>query len=318
MTYRQPEGITSQALRHGLLGVATSGVGSAYVNGLDGVIHQDPTDVTGLAGAQIDGGSTFHHGPAAGGDMLERPAAGYMAESSAHSGVTLDQDVSGISTIARDVNEAGTFTYDGQSYEVLDYIPGGDLVQIAAGSANPTQIMTTLAQHGIAQQMRGGDPSAGDRHAPAGPDPVGGSSTTMEAGGSSTPNDAAGSQRGDASRSIADPVHGQHVPDADENARDREALMLQHRMDLDTAVETSDQSRVVTEVHAHGRTLSIDTEFEARAPDNAEERAEAEEHVHEAARSATDETENATADMRFRSKVQAHLDAASRDEGMSI
>ena len=94
--------------------------------------------------------------------------------------------------------------------------------------------------------------------------------------------------------------------------------MLRHRLDLDTAIETSDQSRVTTEIHAHGRTLTIDTEFEARAQDNSEERAEAEDHVHEASRAATEETENSAPDMHFRSKVQAHLDAASRDDGMAI
>lgn len=327
MTYRPPETITSQILRHGLLGVASSGVASTYVNGLDEVLHQEPADVTGLAGAQVDTGSVLHHGPSSGGELLDRPVAGYMAESSAHSGLSVEQSTSEVSRIARDLNEAGTFTHDGQSYEVLDYIPGGDFVQIAAGTANPTQIMMTIAQHGIINQMRQQDLGSGGQATEAGG--IGDPATAPHRGGAidgardegrgRSVAGGQGSASNDGGRSIADAGHDDHdLPDADENARDREALMLRHRLDLDTAIETSDQSRVTTEIHAHGRTLTIDTEFEARAQDNSEERAEAEDHVHEASRAATEETENSAPDMHFRSKVQAHLDAASRDDGMAI
>lgn len=352
MTSKQPEtqqegeALIGKLLRMGVMGVATAGVGSALGHSLDGAIPTTgPVDVTGLHGGQIDTGSVMHHGPSEGGELLDRPSAGYMAHSSAGNGLEIQQGHD-VSTIARDMDKAGTFTVGDHQIAVLDYMPGGDLLQMAGGSVNPGQMMMSLAQHGLQQQMeqggsdgsvamidgarmpgvgtggiaspdgfaasdQGGGAVQGGRHVPAE------SGEHVDGGGIADGQHAiAGITAAGRPRKLD--AHGNHIPDADENARDMETLGLQHRMDLDTAVETSDQQRVHTELHAHGRTLEIDTDFEATARSNSEERAEAAEHVEEMIHAPSGEMEHSRPDMHFRSRVQAHLDAAAHDDGMSM
>ena len=340
MTSRQheAEGLVGKALKMGLMGVTTAATGSTLAHGLDGAFPTDQTvDVTGLNGAHVDTGSTLHHGPEEGGELLERPSAGYMAHASSDTGIEMHQGMD-VSTLARNVDQAGTFGVGGDAISVMDYLPGGDMVQMAAGHVDPSQLAMTIAQHGMQQEMsnggmgdvalaRDGIGAAGGSDAQtAGHSGVESGST----GPAGSPAGAGGQPGGDGhaangagtaavgagvKRVAAD---GSRIPDADEDARDLEALAFQHRMDLDTAVETSDQARVHTQIHAHGRTLEIDTDFEAFAKDNGAERAEAAEHVREAAHSPLSEMEHTRPDMHFRSKVQAHLDAASRDEGMAL
>jgi hypothetical protein len=314
-----------RAARMAIMGVASAGTGSTLAHGVDGVLPgSEPVDVTGLSGSHIDSGSVMHHGPVDGGMQIDRPSTGYLAESSVSHGVEMEKGLD-VSTIARDVDKAGSMTIDGQTYSVLDYMPGGDFVQMAAGSVNPAQLMMSLGQYGMKRQMESGAPgnvpasgaSAGQSQSDAarGADglPIEGAS------GERSPSEIARQARAGGHEAVAAArAAGHHVPDADENARDLERLALQHRLDLDTAVETSDSARVHTEVHAHGRTLEIDTDFEATARSNTEERAEAAEHVMETTHASLSETEHTRPDMRFRSKVQAHLDAAAQDQGLSI
>lgn len=303
--------------RSGLLHVASAGTASAIGNGIDQAIsHGSATDVTGLNGEQVTDGSIMHHGPTDAGELLDRPSGGYLAHASAANGVGVEQGHD-ISHIARNIDDAGTLTVDGNRIAVLDYVPGGDFVQLAAGHANPTQIMMTLAQHGIAQEMGHANPdgTTGGHEAGRARD------TTVGMGDDAFESEATAGRMGGAAggrgRTASSGV-GQHVPDGAENAQDLEELALMHRRDLDVAVETSDQASVHTQIHAHGRTLEIDTQFEARAPDNDLERAEAAEHVGEVAHGATAEHEHDAPRMHFRSKVQAHLDAMAQDEGLSL
>jgi len=306
-------------------------------NGLDAVMAgSHGTDVTGLGGANVPDGSTLHHGPAEGGQLLDRPSAGYMAHASTSQGVELEPQAEGISNIARGMNEAGTMTVDGQTIQVLDYMPGGDFVQMAAGQVDPGQMLMKIAQHGISEEVeksgggamtlepgtastgvRPGDPSApshSDRSDGSGrPGDPEGHDATSTTEGDPAHGAAAGGQDVAAKRAA-----GQHVPDADENARDLEALSFQHRLDVDTAIQTSDHAEVHTQIHAHGRTLEIDTDFDATKPNNDEERAEAAEHVNEVARGGHDEVNLDEPGMHMRSRIAAHLDAMSRDEGISM
>ncbi len=321
MTSRQheSEGLLGKTVKFGVKGVVMASTGSTLAHGLDGAFPNDAgVDVTGMYGSQVDSGSVLHHGPAEGGELLDRPSGGYLAHASSDSGVALTPGMD-VSTIARDINDAGTFSTGSGSVSVMDYLPGGDMVQLAAGQVDPSQIAMGAMQQGMERQM-------GDGAASSGAMTTGGAVNASGAGGdasgvpgvAATGDSAAAVGGGAAAAAAAARSFGGHVPDADENARDMEALALQHRLDLDTAVETSDRSRVHTEIHAHGRTLEIDTDFEATAPDNAEERAEAAEHVREATHSPLSEMENSKPDMHFRSKVHAFLDAASRDEGISL
>lgn len=292
-------------LQKALMGIGTAGVGSVAAHAMDGTIESlQGIDVTGLNGAHVTDGSQIIHGPADSGDFLERPGAGYLAHSTSSGNISLEQGHD-ISYIARDIQQKGTFTYNGQDYSALDYIPGGDLVQMSAGTVDPSQTLMMLVQHGAkhaaAEQLQG--------------------ALGQETSGNSNNSPLLPLEENKRNSSFSEGMSGlknPDAPDADENARDMDLLAFEHRKDLNTAVETSDETRVKTEIHAHGRTLSIETEFEARLPNNDIEKSEASDHVEKATHSGLDESEHKKYGMRFRSMIQAHLDMISKDEGMSI
>lgn len=294
-------------LQKALMGIGTAGVGSVAAHAMDGTIESlQGIDVTGLNGAHVTDGSQILHGPNEGGDFLERPGAGYLAHSSASGNLSVEQGKE-ISNLARNFQEKGTFTYNGQDYSVLDYMPGGDLVQMAAGSVDPSQTLMMLIQHGAkhaaVDQARG---------------LVGQDSMSQGIPDNTSTEDNSGFGPFGAGESPTGRRQASDIPDADENARDMDLLAFEHRKDLNTAVETSDETRVKTEVHAHGRTLSIETEFEARIPNNDIEKAEASDHVEKATHSGLDESEHKRHGMRFRSMIHAHLDKMAKDEGISF
>lgn len=281
-----------QALRMGLMSVGGGITASAISQA--GII---PHDVTGMAGANLPDGSVFHHGP---GDpnILERPAGGYLADASHAGSVEITRN-NEISNIARSLDDTSTLTINGHQLNVLDYTPGGDLVQLAAGRGDPAQIMVMMGQFGM-QHGFGSQNHNGSRV-----------SDEIAQNDDRPDRDADG-------KKIRYDAHGRRLPDIDEEARDREALAFQHRLDLDTVVETSDSARVHTQITAHGRTLSVDTDFEAYDYDNQYEREEAADHAKNTELTARDEFENHARNMRFRSQIRAHLEAASKDEGLDI
>lgn len=325
---QQSESLLGKIARIGISHAASGGVASSFGAALDG--PASATDVTGLHGAQLTDGTMLYHGPDEGGPLLDRPVSGYLAQSSVDEGISIERS-GDLSSIARSVDDAGVMTVDGQRISVLDYIPGGDVAQLAAGHVDRSQLMVMLAQHGISQGMQRNMDGGSEIGGPLRAADLDGRGVTVRAG-DYAPDDAAvpaagrfpaiferapvGGERDD--RHDGGDAGDGHVPDADENARDLEQLAMVHRMDLGTAVETSDQSAVHSEMHAHGRTLSIDTAFEARAPDTDAERREADEHVRETVQAPQGEHEHRAADMHFRSRVQAHLDVQSRDEGISL
>lgn len=327
MTVRTDESLLSKAHRSIIMGVATGGL----AQGIDQMMAgSSGTDVTGLTGANISDGSVLHHGPEEGGEMLDRPSAGYLAHASASNGVAIEPVGNDVSEIARSIDKAGTLQIDGHSIEVLDYLPGGDIVQMASGTVDPGQMLMKLAQHGIEQQMAPGGSvpqaegrkitgeemprtSVGENGAE---NPAGSGSEDVMADGS--PDDPMSPNGMTSTTASATGRKARRAPDADENARDLEILGLEHKLDVDTVIQTSDVAQVHTEIHAHGRTLEIETDFEAMKPDNEEERREAADHVEQVARGGRDQVDHDEPGIHIRSKIAAHLDAASKDEGISM
>jgi len=263
--------------------------------GLLDAISGNGTDVTGIHGAQIDDGSVLHLGPAEAGEMLERPAAGYLAHSAIGGSIIVEPTADGEGySLARPFDSRGQFTVDGHTYEVLDYLPASEIAQSVAQRAAPSEFMRSLLD-------RGGEDAERRRDA---------FGREVNADGRSMAPD--GQMR------KVDIATGQHIADADENARDLEALLTEHRHKLDTAVQSFDQSRVHTELHAHGRTLTVDTDFEATEPDNQLERQEADGHVEKALHDGRPDVETNKGDMHFRSQVHAYLDQQANDAGMSF
>lgn len=305
------ESLLSKIHRTVLVEAATAGAASGIDEMFKGATGED---VTGLAGANVGDGSVMHSGPAEGGDPLDRPSAGYLAHASVDSGVSVGEADGGMSSIARDINQAGTLEIDGQKIEVLDYIPGGDMLQMASGDVDPGQVLMKMAHHAMTQE--GATQSA---NGASSINPQGYGNPAENANEALTNTEDAGEGAADRNNETGSSVVGAgRVPDADENARDLEALAFQHKLDVDTAIQTSDTAQVHTQLHAHGRTLEIDTDFEATKPDNSEERQDAAEHVQEVAGAVRDEVNRDEPNMHIRSRIAAHLDAVSKDEGMTI
>lgn len=313
MSTRTEESPPSRMQRSIIMGVATGGV----ANGIDEMMSgATGTDVTGLAGANIGDGSHIHHGPEEGGDILDRPSAGYMAHASATNGITVGPQQGGISEIARSIDKAGTLEIDGHAIDVLDYLPGGDYVQMASGGVDPGQMLMKLAQHGVQHELAAhASPTSGNADGNHIHDGTGVDRVTQGEDDSAVPP---GQTEGRTAIGGPGRAPGRHMPDSDENARDLEALSLEHKLDVDTAIQTSDVAQVHTEIHAHGRMLEIDTNFEAVKPDSDEERREAAEHVDDLARGGRDELDHDEPGIHIRSRIAAHLDAASRDEGLAM
>lgn len=313
------ESLLSKLHRTVIVQGATAGVAGNIDDMFEGA---EATDVSGLSAGSIGDGSLMHHGPIEGGAALDRPSAGYMAQASLDEGVSIDSPESGVSNIARDINQAATLEIDGQEIQVLDYIPGGDMIQLAAGQANPGQVIMQLAHQGITREMMmnqsGGTIDVQQAMTENSASGIDQGSGAQDQNGSSNVGVDAGVDASAGAAGAAGAAAMQRVPDADENARDLEALIIQHRQDVDTAVQSTDIAQVHTEIHAHGRTLEINTDFEATKSDNEEERKDASEHVTEVSQNVRNEVNHYEPGMHMRSRIAAHLDAASRDDGMSL
>jgi hypothetical protein len=241
---------------------------------------------------------------------MDRPLSGYLAHSSAAEGIELERTMD-MTTIARNIDSAGTFTVDGQEISVLDYIPGGDIVQATSGNVDPAKLIIELAHYGSVNSQETRQEAF---HQESKDENVSNVAEEEQYQNSIKSNDPFEGQKNLEKHQTQD-VDAQYADQA-QKAQDLESLSLQHRLDLHTVVETSDQSEVLTSIHAHGQTLELKTVFEARSPDHQEEQKEAESHVKDLVHSPLDETESKKPDMVFRSKVLAHLDAAARDEGL--
>lgn len=282
----------------------------SQVLGSDVINETKVLDITGSNGSYVGDGSIIYQGPQAGGDLMDRPLSGYLAHSSAAEGIELERTMD-MTTIARNIDSAGTFTVDGQKISVLDYIPGGDIVQATSGNVDPAKLIIELAHYGSVNSQETRQEAF---HQESKDENVSNVAEEEQYQNSIKSNDSFEGQKNLEKHQTQD-VDAQYADQA-QKAQDLESLSLQHRLDLHTVVETSDQSEVLTSIHAHGQTLELKTVFEARSPDHQEEQKEAESHVKDLVHSPLEETESKKPDMIFRSKVLAHLDAAARDEGI--
>lgn len=288
MDEEQPDSLLGSLTKAGLMGAMPLAAATGAAS--PAIMHHfpsgSPVDVTGHGSSLIDDGSALHHGPADGGSALDRPSAGYLAHGSHDGGIGLELNDS-VSEISKDLDNAGSFNISGTNLNLMDMVPGGDIIQVAAGHGDPTQILMSLAQHG-----------AGHGGAQAGM----GSEAGVEL----------------AAHAALSGMKMTNMLDADEEGRDRDALLAQHDINMKTAIETSDNAHVHTEIKAHGRTLSMDTDFEARYPDNDVEKQAAHDHVEKAAHGSGNELESEGPLMKFRSVIQAQMARDEQDGGISL
>lgn len=263
------------------------------------IAAHDPTGVTGLHGDQLVDGTQMLPGPGTA-DLLERPAAGYLATASTHQSLALSNlDPGAIHEIARSADQAGMLNIDGRAINVLDFVPGGDGVQLLAGHTSFVDIAFIMAENGI--------PLTTSKNAHHGRNAQGLESVVI---GGSAPEEAMEPSNN------ADRV-GSQPSDYDVMQRDLEGLYFQHAIDINEAVGNSDETSVHTEIFAHGRVLELDTNFEARLASNQEEKVEAKEHLTDMRVSGKEDVSHDEPNLHFRTQMHAFI--KSRNEGgMSI
>lgn len=295
----------------------------------------------GLAGQAMSHGATVISGPSEGGALLERPVGSFLAEQATEQSLEIEQfdGAQGASYLAKRVAGAGEMQFAGMDLNLIDFVPGGDFVQMAAGEKfNPSSMMLSLAKGRLEAEAVHGhllhretdleraqhreematSPSMSEEPAHGSGDgdvsPWGlerGSDAPLKTdlGGDQAMDGAEDGQRVDG--------NGRPTIDSDTAARDMAILGNEHARNLDNAVTQWDEQDVHTEMTLHGRHIEIDTHFDAHNPDNRKERDKAEDHAREIPIDGNQETVTEGNRMAFRSQVHAHLDAASRDEGIS-
>lgn len=344
----------------GFLGGAPTPVGGidADPGMFDHAASDATSSVEGMSSHAMAHGATIISGPPEGGALLDRPVGSLLAEQAAEQSVEIEQFASdhGPTYLAKRIAGAGEMQIAGYDLNVIDFVPGGDLVQMVAGERfDPSHMMLALAKgkmeaeviHGHLlhretdqeraqrQAEQASSPAMADEHDGPRPDhPHQESRAPTEAvsreespwgadraAGKDAQSDAAGEaqhQEGRGGEEAAGAGFAGRIPlDSDTAARDLAILSGEHARNLDNAVSQWDEHDVHTEMMLHGRRIEIDTHFDAHHEDNRKEREVADDHVKEIPVDGNKETVTEGNRMAFRSQVHAHLEAAARDEGIS-
>jgi hypothetical protein len=238
-------------------------------------------------------GAELHSGPAEGGAMLDRPIAGYLAEQTVGNSLSLEYTPDTISTIASNVDEASTMTVNGETIKVLDYAPGGDLIQASGG----TQLDASSALGMVGQLAI----TTGSLQGALGTEEIAGQSQGFSSGLELSEDGNDNGDRDSESKEINKP--GSPL---------RDQLEAEHRLALQTALQTSDETEIETEVHSGGKSLKVKTSFEARMADSSQEQKEGEKHIQDIIHQPRNDIQKTHDYFRMRSVIE------SNDEGMSI
>lgn len=267
-------------------------------------------------------GAELISGPADGGAMLDRPAAGYLADHSASQGLDLQYEHESVSQIAADMDKAGTMTVNGETIKVLDYAPGGSFVQAVAGTLSGAEAVNMLGQTMIhsgalsreIERTQGQGTISLDELTPDQTNP------SMVTGGAHHYGDGPATNSFENHHSLSMFSEGGDADD-EENAKNdiqrtdsplRQQLEIEHRLALQAALETSDEANISSTVQVGGKSLSIKTHYEARHPDNAVEQKEGEKHLQDVMHRPGNDIQTANEHFRMRSLIE------SNDAGLEL
>jgi len=342
------EDTITRLMTKGLLGGAPTPVDAIGVDPgmFENAASGSASTVDGLSSHAMSHGATVISGPPEGGSLLERPVGSFLAEQATHQSLEIEQYAGdhGPTYLAKRVAGAGEMQMAGMDVNLIDFVPGGDFVQMAAGEKfDPSHVMMALAKgrmeaevvHGHLLHRETDRERAEHRidmaSSPSMTDETSGAGGMEHAGGGITPwgnakrdgvsmdgaADGEGATMGGEEGGGRTDAAGRPAIDGDTAARDLAILGGEHARNLDNAVSQWDEQDVHTEMMLHGRHIEIDTHFDAHNPDNTKEREKAEDHAKEIPVDGNTETVTEGNRMAFRSQVHAHLEASSRDEGIA-
>lgn len=293
---KEKESVYGKLIKHGLGSITTNAVLGAVAEGVtagdlpEG--HESLSRLPDMEGEVIPG-------PAEGGGFLERPIAGTMAESSLEQSMELTYGHDGIASAAEG---SGAMTVNGHTIDVPDYLPGADYAKLAMGQSldagDGLSILmeqgmgagtrNAMSQNGSGNQDSDGDDSSGDgQGSSSGSGSTGSdeSRITERAVGMDTPfgSQAYATETGkdENPEDKAERVSKEH----EEIQVEKENLEIEHRAELREALRTQDLGTAVTERSGKHGSLRLETQFEARNPDNDLEQKKGDEHITDVMRS---------------------------------
>lgn len=318
----EKEGIYGKLVKHGLSSLTTNMVIGAVAEGVTAADLPDGATVISEM-PQIEG--DVIPGPIEGGGFLERPMAGAMADASLEQSLELDYADGGrVSTTA----DSGILTINGNSISIPDYMPGSDIAKIATGQAlDAGDGLSMLIEQGIGAgaretMMRSGEDKKDDADE--------GSSSGGSTGGSGGGDDGRASERimGVDNPLVSQPYAAgegkQETKEAKEQREEQEhheiqiekqSLELEHRAELQEGLRTQDLGVTVTERAGKHGNLRLETQFEARDPDNSLEIRKGQEHVTDVMRSPNSSTRMDNGSIHLLSFLQEQ--EKENDKGLS-
>lgn len=101
----------------------------------------------------------------------------------------------------------------------------------------------------------------------------------------------------------------------DEIAREKDRLAHEHSLKLDAIVETTDEALVVTEREVGGKTMRVETRYEARHKNHDKERQQAKDSIQEARHAATGISKTEKNQMSFRTRMAYEQHLREQDQG---
>ena len=263
-------------------------------------------------------------GPAAGGPVMERPMAGALADQSMQQSLSLEY---GQNAQVTPTSGEGILEVNGKPFEVAKYIPGADVSSILNGDGlDISDSLSMMAQTGMqkasattgihhsadaaqasqaaqATQMTavqkaalrtGGQQMA--KEGIKGSDTENDSTDTLEENGEISPN-------GRTTPAKSGTVEMKEQQKEIERPQ-REMLERDHRQQMQESLRTQDIGVVHTEKSIGGKTVSIDTAFEARDANVEKEKRVGDEHVRKALSSGNSEKQVDMEHIRMRSQIE--------------
>lgn len=279
-------------VKHGLASLTTNAMVGAVAEGVTAAELPDGgqalSQMPDLQGEVIPG-------PAEGGGFVERPMAGAMADSALEQSLEMTYGQDGVAQAAEG---SGLLTVNGHSINVPDYLPGSDIAKLAMGqSLDAGDGLSLLMEQGMGAGTRnsmvqsGGGQDDDDSESSS----SGGTSSSGDGGDEGKMSEramgmdnplasqpyATESGKEETSEAKAERVANEHH----EVQIEKENLEIEHRAELREALRTQDLGTAVTERTSKHGSLRLETQFEARHPDNDLEQKKGEEHVTDVMRS---------------------------------
>lgn len=312
--------LVERIVKSGLSAITTNAVIGAVAEGVSAADLPDKGEVIDKM-PSVEG--EIIKGPEEGGGFLERPMAGAMAESSLEQSLEIQYGEESYSKLDEG---SGTMNVNNNEIPVSEYLPGSDVAKLAMGeqldAGDGLGIMMERGMDQSKQELKQAEMAASAAASSAN----GGGSGDGSSDGSDDNDEGRAGERTIGEDGAALSLGGietekdqnlnpeeKKEKQATETKIEREALEVEHKADLTEALRTQDVGETVNERTTKHGTLRMETQFEARNPDNNLEQKKGQDHISEAIRSPRNESSMTLDDMRFRTLMSEK----ENDKGIS-